>query len=63
MTLQQFLDNYHHDTTGSYDERYEKAKCFVLDACYDPNIKASSNDIYAFAERQFKVRLQYNTYR
>ncbi len=57
MTLQQFLDNYHLDTTGSYDERYDNAECFVCDAQEHPSITDSIESIYAFAERAFNVEL------
>ena len=57
MTLKQFLNNYHLDTDGDYDERYEHAQCFVCDAQEHPDIIDSLQNIYAFAEKAFDVTL------
>jgi hypothetical protein len=58
MTLQQFLNDYHLDTDGDYDERYEHAQCFVCDAQEHPDIIESIESIYAFAGLAFNVRLR-----
>lgn len=55
MTLQRFFDNYHLDTDGDYDERYDAASCFVCDAQEHPDINATIDEIYAFAANAFNI--------
>lgn len=57
MTLQQFLDSYHLDTDGDYDDRHTNAQCFVCDALEHPSIYVTTSEAISFANTAFNVTL------